>query len=1048
MAFIRKCIVITMALFSVLYTNAQTVSYPVQSSKTLKETAGDVAMLLQKAVNGSHFTTGSYSTLPQSGFIFIYDSTITGNQACRVESDGSGFIKFSAAEDNGMCFGIYQYLQQVGFRFYLPGSIWEIIPTLATPYKKIDSVYSFSYKYNGWYLSGGHNRWVMDNDNNYNWESYAGLNGHNWALYQRRNGMTGRYSFSGHRSDIITGTSSVATWQNNPCYVAAYNNSRAVNSQSVPDVNSTAAKDLWASTIEQKYTYNRSMVLNNPAAFLNQYRNLNYANYNIGIEVTDGAHWGNTNDNTGCINNGYAKESDQSIILANHTAQKIGSKYPNVSFQVYAYSTHADVPSANIPINEKIDVELVPEVYQNLTSTNGLRNRWYNRTKNISEYNYLNLSGWSGETPSIDMDALKTTLQITKDKKSQGLMWETSPAKFASLPFLMAANKNLKDNISVDSSLSEFCNNMFAGAGKTIYNLLQLWTDNEKLAGGISNLYKMPLYFDLVKTAEQQIANEPEVLKERLREFKAYLHYMALYYDWAGDQGTSAKNNKAAAVCIYLAKINKMQLVNSYYLISTISRSYAATTSFYQQYNVANGTAYQNGNLPLITVAEIENDFRNDLSKFTGSINKYKFETTDAIAGNLDAAGLKTAAKMNVQLGYTNGLDYYNRAEFMIKAPSAGSFTINYDPTFEMTDKGYINFTVESTDRVLDIVEDFSIDRNAKAGSITIKIPSAGNYKLTVCSKYKSSVNLSITVNKNIFYKSGAFFGKATESYEKDIDKPGYIYIPAGIDKLYFSLGNSNAGGAGFKNEAHINTAFAIQDVNGNNLKARFVTPNDSALFYIEIPRESAGKFIRVIRKFYQYSLVFSNVNNFLWYAEPKPLPCKNADFTIDVINKDGRCVTQLTASSKSGQFDWKITDDDKTYTFSNQRVIELPDHISQNAEVTLTNGTGCSLTKKIADDERFVRNKQACAIVKEEEIPVISVVPVVYPNPTTGTFRFMQNGIDFTANQVFIVNGQGNTVAVFNNTRQVNISHLPAGMYWYKIVINKKEFSGKLVRL
>lgn len=1045
MAFIRKCIVIAIALFCAVPVKAQTVSYPAQSSKTLKATAEDVALLLQKAINGSHFITATYGMLPQSGLIFIYDSTITNSQACKVESDGTGFIKFSAAEDNGLCFGIYQYLQQLGFRFYLPGSIWETIPVLASPYKRTDSIYNFSFKYNGWYLSGGHNRWAMDNDNNYNWESYFGLNGHSWSLYQRRNGMTGQYSFSGHRSDIITG-GNTSTWQNNPCYIASYNNSRIVSSQSVPDVNNVAAKDLWSNTIEQKYTAYRTSVLNNPVTLVNQYRGLNYGNYNVGIEVTDGALWGNSKDNAGCINTGYAKESDQNIILANHTAQKIGARYPNVRFQLYAYSTHADVPSANLAINDQLDIQLVPEVYQNLTSTNGLRNRWYNRTKNISEYNYLNLSGWSGETPSLDMDALKATLQIAKDKKSQGLMWEASPAKFASLPFLMAANKNLKNNISVDSSLGEFCNNMFAGAGKIIYSLLQLWTDNEKLAGGISNLYKMPLYFELVNDAEKQVANEPGIVKERLRELKAYLHYMALYYDWAGDQGTSAKTGKAAALCIYLAKINKMQLVNSYYLISTISRSYATTTGFYQQYNVATGTAYQDGDLPLITAAEVENDFRNDLLKFSAIINKYKFETPGTIAGRMDAAGLRVPKEIHVQLSYTNGMDYYNRAEFMIKAPAAGSFIINYNPTFEMADKGYINFTVESTDRVLDIIEDISFDRNAKAGSITIKLPTAGNYKLTVCSKYKSSLNLNIITNKNTFYKTGAFFGKATESYEKDADMPGYIYIPPGIDKLYFSIANSNAGGAGFKSEAHVNSAFNIQDNNGNILKARFVTPTDSALFYIEIPREASGKFCRITRKFYQYSLVFSNVNNFLWYAQTKPAPCKTADFTVDVVNINGNCVTQLTANSKSGRFDWEITDQDKTYYYSNQRVIELPDYITSNAVVTLTNGTDCAFTKKIGDDEKFVSAKQACAVTKV--ITAITVAPVVYPNPSTGIFKLMQTGAELIASQVFIANALGNRVAVFSNTSQFNISNLPAGMYWCKIVINGKEFSAKLVKL
>ena len=136
--------------------------------------------------------------------------------------------------------------------------------------------------------------------------------------------------------------------------------------------------------------------------------------------------------------------------------------------------------------------------------------------------------------------------------------------------------------------------------------------------------------------------------------------------------------------------------------------------------------------------AEVENDFKTDLSKFSNVINRYKFETTDIIADRFNAAGLINNKEIKVQLDYTNGMDYFNRSEFYIKAPVAGSFTINYSPGFQMADKGYINFTVESTDKALEIIEDFSLDRNAKAGSITIKLPSAGNYKLTVCSKYKS----------------------------------------------------------------------------------------------------------------------------------------------------------------------------------------------------------------------------------------------------------------------------------------------------------------------
>jgi hypothetical protein len=275
---------------------------------------------------------------------------------------------------------------------------------------------------------------------------------------------------------------------------------------------------------------------------------------------------------------------------------------------------------------------------------------------------------------------------------------------------------------------------------------------------------------------------------------------------------------------------------------------------------------------------------------------------------------------------------------------------------------------------------------------------------------------------------------------------PGYIYIPSGIDKLYFSIANSNAGGGGFKSEAHINSAFNIQDNSGNILKARLVNPNDSALFYIEVPRESVGKFCRITRKFYQYSLVFSNVNNFLWYAQPKPKPCPSADFRIDVVKKNGNCITQLTAIAKTGQFDWEITDLGQTYTYSNQRVVEISGDITHDATVTLFNGADCALSKKIGDDKKFMATKQACAGIGAET--EITVAPVLYPNPSTGVFKLMQTGAELTASQVVILNVLGNQVAVFSNTSQFNISNLPPGMYWCKIVVNGHRFSEKLVKL
>lgn len=1047
MAFIRNCFVITVMVFCMMITKAQSVYYPAQSSQLLKATAADIAMLLQKAIAGSHFDVKEYSTLPATGIIFIYDSSINTNNSCKVESNGTDLIKFTAAQDNGLIFGVYQYLQQAGFRFYQPGSIWEIIPSLNSPYKNINITYTIAFKYKSWFISGGHNRWAMDNNADYGWDTYFGANGHNWALYQRRNGMTGSYHFAGHRGDIMTGNY-LQTIKNNPCYVACYDGSRLAGTHSVPDINNNPAMQLWSTTIEQQYTQFKNTIYGNKPLYANYYRNFDFNYNNIGIEVPDGAQWGNSKDNSGCSSLDYPAESDQHFTLANFTAQQLHALYPEKRFQLYAYSGHANTPSAGISINDKIDVQVIPTAFQNESSAKGLLNRWYNKTNAISEYHYLNIPQWGGETPMFYLGDLKATLQRAKEKNSQGIVWEASPAKFASLPFLLAANNNLQDNVPVDSTLRNFCDDMFAGANNSVYALLQSWSDDKTISTGDfiqDNKYKLPLYLQLLNDAVQQTNNASAVVKERIQELKAYVHYMVLYYDWLFDQRyNTAKSDKAAALCIYLAKINKLQLVNSYFLIADITSRYGAANNFYTQYNVTNGTAYQNGTLPLITPEEINNNFQYDLGNQGHLISDYNLEIAAAVKEQFVNGDLSPLKKISVKISYTNGANYPNRSEFYIDAPAAGNFSIAYTPHFNMPGKGYINFTAEATGKALQVIKDFSIDNNSAAGVLNISIPSAGTYKLTVVSKYQSSVDLVISTNGNYFYKNGPFLGNKTENYRLDLlSLPGYFHVPNNVSKLFFSVNNSNPGGAGFATAEDISKAFVIKDNNGNTVIPHLVTPGDSALFYLDVPAGSNNTFWQVY-KMEQYNLCFANISNLQWYAERKP--CSNANFTVAIISKNGNCITQLTATGNAAGLQWEVSDAGRWFTYKDQAVVNLPDYTSPNAIVTLKNANNCSVTKRLGDDEKFLRAKEACA--SGASLPNISVIPVLYPIPSHGIFNCLQNEAVLTADEISITNNQGLLVASFKNARQFDIGQFAAGVYWYRLVVKGDIFTGKLVKL
>ncbi len=1047
MAFIRRCL-LTAAVLLLAYVNsqAQTVYYPAGASQLLKSTAEDIAMLLQRAVAGSNFTTQPYSNaVPVTGVVLIYDTTLTANQACRVKSNGNNCISFTAGQDNGLCYGVYEYLYQSGFTFYQPGTIWENIPALSSPYKNMDTVYSCRFKYKTWFISGGASAWAMDNNNTYYWDTYNGELGHQWALYQRRNNMVGAYRFSGHRDDILT-EDYVTTLQNNPCYVAPFNGSRQATRQSVPDVNNIAAMQLWAGKIETQYTQYKNHIFNHRDIYANYWRNFEYGHGNIGIEVPDGSRWANS-ENNDCGSNRYLNESDQHFILANFTAGKISPLYPGKRFQIYAYDSHADVPSSSIKINPTIDVQVVPTAFQFETSAKGLLNRWYKRWNNISEYHYLNMAQWSGGTPSFYLDDMKQTIQRLKEKNSEGITWEASASKFASLPFLLAANTALKNDKEIENQLQEFCG-LFDGASATINKLLHCWSDDKTVMvynGFQDNKYKLPYYFQLVKQAETETQHSSALVKQRINELKAFLHYMVLFYDWTFDQRPAIdKIGKAEALCLYLAKINRLQVVNSSVLINYVVYQYKTTDVIYSKYNIVNGAAYQNGLLPLITSEEIDTYFNEDHNKQTSLIPNYSFKDAEEIKSQFERNNLLPLEKINVQLGYTNAKNFSAKTEFYILAEKTGSFTIKYTPRFEMQGKGYINITVESVNKTLGIITDISLDNNSGAGILYISLPEAGTYKLSVTSKYKSSAAISITTNGNYFYKNGPFLGASSENYRSDLlSLPGWFYIPAGIEKVYFSINNSNPGGAGFVTPDYISKAFMFKDGELNTIEPKLITSADSALYYLQLPQAHTGIFYKAF-KMEQARLCFANISNIEWYARKKN--CTANDFTVAIKTATAECITNVKAVTNNNDLTWQVYDSYQWSEYSNSASIDLPATSSPNAIVILKSGAGCIITKRLGDNTEYLKQKTACST---SATPVSTDTKVIiYPNPGTGVFKCMQNGEPVLAEEIYVFNAAGLRMANFTNTQQFNISTLPPGIYFYTLLINKIAYKGKLLKM
>ena len=323
-------------------------------------------------------------------------------------------------------------------------------------------------------------------------------------------------------------------------------------------------------------------------------------------------------------------------------------------------------------------------------------------------------------------------------------------------------------------------------------------------------------------------------------------------------------------------------------------------------------------------------------------------------------------------------------------------------------------------------------------------MPSAGTYKLSIVSKYKSATDLQITTNGNYFYKNGPYLGNTIENYRGDLlSLPGYFYVPAGINKIYFSLNNSNPGGAGFATPVEVNKTFEFRDNNNKSMVAKLATAADSALFYLDVPSDSDGSFWQAF-KMEQYRLCFANTSNIQWYA--RRLPCATTDFTAEIKEGPAGCLTILKSIGNSTPIQWQVYDAQKWYYHNNVKEVELPGNISPNAVVSITGDNNCFTTKRIGDDLQYLKEKTACA----SGAPLVAdvVKTILYPNPGTGVFRCRKNGESVLAEVITIYNTSGLKVANFTNTQEFNITHLPGAIYFYTILINKVSFKGRLVKL
>ena len=110
------------------------------SDTSLMYTAQDVAYCFNKVTGDSYNVIRTNGTIPTDGIWLNINQNlgIVGNQTA-ICTSSDNFLVFSAPYPHGVRYGVYQYMEELGIRFYGPDTLWEKFPSLPTVFQNNES---------------------------------------------------------------------------------------------------------------------------------------------------------------------------------------------------------------------------------------------------------------------------------------------------------------------------------------------------------------------------------------------------------------------------------------------------------------------------------------------------------------------------------------------------------------------------------------------------------------------------------------------------------------------------------------------------------------------------------------------------------------------------------------------------------------------------------------------------------------------------------------------------------------------------------------------
>jgi uncharacterized protein DUF4838 len=414
-----------------------------------------------------------------------------GTEGIYIKSDKSSII---IAGNSALALqeAVFMYLEHLGFRYFMPGEEWHIIPQVMSIYKPVLILTKPFYESR--VIANAHayaNSKKIEND---------------FTFWAKANRLGGGFEVSlGHAYDYIV-LSNAEIFKQHPEYFAG----KVEKGTLPPNPKFNVANQELV-----------QLILNDALKRMETQIKQGYKNM-ITMEPSDGGGFCTTPE---CRTIGSS--ADQVFYLSNMVAKLFQKKYPGVWVSSYAYNEHIFPP--RFPLEQNLFVMITNGFNPTRYSTNELLQIWKKRVSKVGVYEYLSVYEWD-----FDLPGQVRTSKIPYLKKSVRDFYDNGARAYNGESVMGWVNKGPGQyilarllwnfNVNTDSLKNDFYTKAFGSVApliRKLYEQFETYPHRRIPENDLANWLKI--------VNEAYKATNDSSVRKRIEHIKGYLHYLVLY---------------------------------------------------------------------------------------------------------------------------------------------------------------------------------------------------------------------------------------------------------------------------------------------------------------------------------------------------------------------------------------------------------------------------------------------------------------------------------------------------------------------------------------